>query len=177
MKRLAAQLRARWRSFTGDADAIRQASIEIWALIRAGQVSGESQTAALPQLEWPLRGRVTSRFGMRHGRLHEGIDISAPRDTPVHPALGGVVLRAGELVGYGTVVVIGHGASFATVYAHLESVEVAEDNRVEPEGRLGTIGSTGRSFGAHLHFEVRFDGTAIDPLVLLKEADRGVLAR
>ena len=115
---------------------------------------------------------------MRHGRLHEGIDISAPHGIPVHPALGGVVLRAGELAGYGNTVVIGHGASFATVYAHLERIEVAEEIRVEFETRLGTVGSTGRSFSAHLHFEVRFDGTAIDPLVFLKEADQtSVLAR
>src|SRR5260370_12448587 len=99
---------------------------------------------------------MTSRFAMRHGRRHEGIDIRLPGGPPVPPALGGVVLRAGELVGYGRVVIIGHGASYATVYAHLESVDVAEGDRVEPEGRLGTSGSTGRSFGAHLHFEVRF---------------------
>ena len=178
LERLAAQLRARWRSLTGEADAMRQTSVEIWALIRARQAQGDSETAALPRLEWPVLGRMTNRFAMRHGRLHEGIDISVPGGTPVHPALGGVVLRAGELVGYGKVVIIGHGASLATVYAHLESVDVVEGDRVEPECRLGTSGSTGRSFGAHLHFEVRFDGTAVDPLVFLEGLDRtSALAR
>jgi murein DD-endopeptidase MepM/ murein hydrolase activator NlpD len=70
------------------------------------------------------------------------------------------------------VVVIGHGGGLATVYAHLDRVEVAEDDRVEPACRLGTSGSTGRSFGAHLHFEVRFDGTPVDPLVFLDDVDR-----
>jgi uncharacterized SAM-binding protein YcdF (DUF218 family) len=172
LTRLAAQLRARWLSFTGEADAVRQASVEIWALIRARHVQADSQTAALPRLAWPVLGRMTSRFAMRHGRLHEGIDIGVPRGTSVHPALGGVVLRVGELAGYGTVVVIGHGGGLATVYAHLDRVEVAEDDRVEPACRLGTSGSTGRSFGAHLHFEVRFDGTPVDPLVFLEDVAR-----
>jgi uncharacterized SAM-binding protein YcdF (DUF218 family) len=172
LTRLAVQLRARWRSLTGEADAVRQSSVEIWALIRARQVPGDSETAALPRLQWPVLGRMTSRFAMRHGRLHEGIDISVPGGTPVHPALGGVVLRVGELAGYGKLVVIGHGASLATVYAHLESVDVAEGDYVEPECSLGTSGSSGRSFGAHLHFEVRFDGTAVDPLVFLEDLDR-----
>lgn len=172
IRRLATQLRARWCSLTGEADATRQTSMEIWALIRARQMQGDSQTAVLPQLKWPLLGRTTSRFAMRHGRLHEGIDISAPGGTPVHPALGGVVLRAGNMVNYGKVVIIGHGGSLATVYAHLESLEVAEEDRVEPERCLGTVGSTGRSFGTHLHFEVRFDGTPVDPLVFLEDVDR-----
>jgi uncharacterized SAM-binding protein YcdF (DUF218 family) len=171
LKRLAAQLRVRWRSFTGETDAIRQTSVAIWMLIRARQTPGDSETAGLPRFAWPVRGRMTSRFAMRHGRLHEGIDISVPRGSPVHAAMGGVVLRAGELVGYGNVVVIGHSSSLATVYAHLESVDVAEERQVEPEERIGTVGSTGRSFGAHLHFEVRFDGTPVDPLVFLGEAD------
>jgi len=173
VKRFATHLRARWRSFRGEADAIRESSIEISTLIRARQTPDDSRMAALPQLGWPVHGRVTSRFGMRHGRLHEGVDISAPHGAPVHTALGGVVIRAGTLPGYGNLIVVGHGASFATVYAHLESVEVAEDDRVDVQAgsRLGTVGSTGRSFGAHLHFEVRFDGTAVDPLVLLNETD------
>lgn len=172
VKRLAIQLRARWRSFTGEADAVRQASAEIWALIRARQVQGDSETAALPRLAWPVLGRMTSRFAMRHGRLHEGVDIAVPRGTSVRPALAGTVLRAGELAGYGKVVIIGHGGGLATVYAHLDTVEVAEEDRVEPERRLGTSGATGRSFGAHLHFEVRFDGTPVDPLVFLEDVDR-----
>lgn len=172
IRRLATQLRARWRSLTGEADATRQTSVEIWALIRARQMQGDAQTAVLPQLKWPVLGRTTSRFAMRHGRLHEGIDISASGGTPVHPALGGVVLRAGNMVNYGKVVIIGHGGSLATVYAHLESLEVAEEDRVEPEKCLGTVGSTGRSFGTHLHFEVRFDGTPVDPLVFLEGVDR-----
>lgn len=171
MKRLAAQLRGRWRSFAGEADATRQASFEIWSLISARRVEGESAIAAVPRLEWPVLGRITSRFGIRHGRMHEGIDIALPAGSPLHPALRGVVLLAGELGSYGNVIVVDHGGSLATVYAHLEKVDVAEEHRVDPERCVGTVGSTGRAFGAHLHFEVRFDGTAVDPLVFLGEAN------
>ena len=167
---LANQLRARWRSFAGEADQTRQASDQLWSLIRAHKVEGDPGMPALPQLEWPVGGRLTSGFGMRHGRMHEGIDIAIAVGDPVYAALRGVVLLASELGVYGNVVVIGHGRSLATVYAHLGTVEVAPEDSVEPKRRLGTVGSTGRTFGAHLHFEVRFDGTAVDPLVFLGEA-------
>jgi murein DD-endopeptidase MepM/ murein hydrolase activator NlpD len=125
---------------------------------------------AAPRLEWPVAGRVTSRFGMRHGRLHEGIDIARPVGTPVHPARPGVVLLAEDMGAYGNAVVLLHGGTLATVYAHLDRVDVTAAESVERERCLGTVGTTGRSFGAHLHFEVRFDGTAVDPLVFLEEA-------
>jgi len=166
------QLRARWSSFAGGADATRRASLEIWSLITARRVESEAAIAAVPRLEWPVLGRITSRFGMRHGRMHEGIDIALATGSPVHPALRGVILLAGELGSYGNVVVIDHGGGLATVYAHLERVDVHQELRVEPERRVGTVGSTGRAFGAHLHFEVRFDGTAVDPFVFLGEANR-----
>ena len=168
MKRLARHLGARWRSFIREADATRRSSTEIWRLITAHRAGGDP-IAGVPRLDWPVPGRVTSPFEMRHGRLHEGIDLSAPRGASVHPALGGTVLHTGEFPGYGNVVVIVHGASLATVYAHLETIEVAAEDRVGRECRLGTAGSTGRSFGCHVHFEVRFDGTPVDPLVFLQQ--------
>ena len=171
MKRLLANLRARWRSFVSDADRGREASSDLGSLLRARPIDGEPGMAAVPRLAWPLDGRLTSRFGMRHGRMHDGIDIARPEGTPVHAALGGVVLLADDLSVYGNVVVVGHGRNLATVYAHLQTIEVAADARVEEGRRLGTVGVTGRSFGAHLHFEVRFDGTPVDPLVFLPEPD------
>ena len=171
MKRWLAHLRARWQSFAGDADQGRQASHELWSLIRARPVDGEPGMPAVPRLTWPLAGRLTSRFGMRHGRMHDGIDIAMPVGTPVRAALEGVVLLADVMSVYGNVVVVGHGRSLATVYAHLQTIEVAADARVEKGSPIGAVGVTGRSFGAHLHFEVRFDGTPVDPLVFLPEPD------
>ncbi|MBY0277249.1 M23 family metallopeptidase, partial [Candidatus Binatia bacterium] len=135
--------------------------------LRGRTASGQSPPGVLPRLSWPVDGRITSRFAMRDGRLHEGIDVAQAAGTAVHPARPGVVVLAEELPGYGRVVVVQHTGEIATVYAHLAEVDVVVDDHVEPGRRLGSIGTSGRSFGAHLHFEVRFDGTAVDPVVFL----------
>lgn len=170
LKRLCFQLTVRWRAFMREADATRRSSAGISSAIQAHRVGGDA-VAVVERLEWPLRGRVTSPFGMRHGRMHEGIDIALSRGAPVHPAGDGEVLIAGHLESYGNVVVIVHDGSLATVYAHLDSIDVAEGDMVTLRQRLGSLGSTGRSFGACLHFEVRFEGTAVDPTVYLERSD------
>jgi murein DD-endopeptidase MepM/ murein hydrolase activator NlpD len=158
---------ARWRAFAGEADRTRDASRELWARIRAHPIDGPPQPSAVPRMRWPADGRLTSRFGMRDGRMHEGIDVAAGPGTPVVCALPGTVLLAGALDVYGRLVVVAHDRHHATVYAHLDAVDVGDGAAVEAGARLGTVGASGRSFGAHLHFEVRFDGTAVDPLVFL----------
>jgi murein DD-endopeptidase MepM/ murein hydrolase activator NlpD len=161
------KLAARWRAFAA-AGATRRASEEIWSLIRAHRLQSDLATAAKPALAWPVAGRITSHFGMRRGRLHEGLDIAQAAGTPVRAALPGVVLLAGELGAYGNVVVLLHSSALATVYAHLDRVDVTREDRVERGRQLGTVGATGHAFGVHLHFEVRFEGTAVDPLVFLE---------
>jgi murein DD-endopeptidase MepM/ murein hydrolase activator NlpD len=168
VRRLLSELGTRWRAFARDADALRAASSTISAVIRSGGASDGRPLAALPRLSLPVEGRITSRYGIRNGRLHEGIDIAQPLGTPVHPVLAGVVLLADTLPVYGRVVVVDHGRDLATVYAHLTSIEVGVQERVEREHRVGTVGVSGRSSGPHLHFEVRLEGTAVDPLVFLK---------
>lgn len=172
MRRLAANLRARWRSFVREADEVRDASIALSALIRSRATSDPRPTSAVPRLARPVAGGIGSRFGMRDGRLHEGVDFPRPVGTPVHPALAGVVLLAEARPGYGNVVVLAHAGNLATVYAHLDVIEVAVDEQVTAEQRLGAVGTTGRTFGPHLHFEVRFDGTAVDPTVFLDPESR-----
>jgi murein DD-endopeptidase MepM/ murein hydrolase activator NlpD len=167
MRRLAAAAHARWRAFAGAADDVRASSIAIWSTIRERAARDDRPMSALPRLARPLAGEVTSVFGMRGGRLHEGIDVAQPEGTPVRAALGGAVLLAGELPGYGNLVVLDHGGNLVTVYAHLATVDVARDARIAPGQQVGTVGATGHSFGAHLHFEVRFEGTAVDPAVFL----------
>lgn len=161
-------LTARWRAFAGEADRVRDASARIAAAIRAARTADERPMAALPRMARPVDGRITSRFAMRDGRLHEGIDIAQRAGTPVCAALAGVVLLADELPGYGRVVVVDHAGDLATVYAHLSRADVAAGDRVEEGRPLGAVGTTGRTFGAHLHFEVRFDGTAVDPQPFLE---------
>ena len=162
------KLTDRWRAFAGGADGVRRASIAIWSAIRSQAAPLERTPASLPRLRWPVAGRVGSTFGMRHGRLHEGIDIAQPLGTPVRCALPGTVVLASELPGYGKLVVLAHAQQLATVYAHLATIDVATGERVEDTRHVGTIGTTGHTAGPHLHFEVRFDGTAIDPAVLLE---------
>lgn len=121
-------------------------------------------------------GRLSSRFGIRHdpmnGRLraHSGIDIPDVAGAPVRTAASGVVTFAGWRRGYGNLVEIDHGSGSATRYGHLGVITVMFGTSL-PQGEvIGLIGSTGRSTGPHLHFEVRQDGMAVDPLRHLGQA-------
>lgn len=116
---------------------------------------------------WPTSGTVTSRFGPRWGRMHQGLDIAAPTGTPITAAASGTVIIAGPQGGYGNLVVIDHGGGLATAYAHQNSVAVAVGDSVTQGGVVGYVGSTGNSTGPHLHFEVRVSGAARDPLPYL----------
>ncbi len=119
------------------------------------------------ELLWPVRGRLTSRFGRRNGRPHEGIDLAARPGTPIRAAESGRVIFSGRLGGYGKVVVVKHAGAFRTVYAHASRLHVRKGEFVEKGERIASVGSTGRSSGPHLHFEVRQGKTAKDPLLYL----------
>jgi murein DD-endopeptidase MepM/ murein hydrolase activator NlpD len=116
---------------------------------------------------WPVNGAVVSGFGMRWGRLHEGIDIAAPTGAPIWAAAAGTVIHAGWLGGYGNLVVVDHGNGLATAYAHASVILVALGQEVAQGETLSLVGSTGDSSGPHLHFEVRVNGIAVDPLLYL----------
>ena len=112
----------------------------------------------------PARGPITSPFGPRWGRLHAGIDFGAPAGAPVGAAGRGTVIAAGwNSGGFGNLVVIQHRLGFQTWYAHMSAVNVRTGQAVGGGTRIGAIGSTGNSTGPHLHFEVRRNGTSIDP--------------
>ena len=112
----------------------------------------------------PVHGIVTSPFGQRWGRLHAGIDFGAPSGAPVGAAGRGTVVSAGwNSGGYGNLVVIQHRLGFQSWYAHLSSVTVSVGQGVAGRTRIGYVGSTGASTGPHLHFEVRRNGTPLDP--------------
>lgn len=116
---------------------------------------------------------VTSGFGTRSdpftgaSRTHKGVDVAAPRGTPVGSARAGVVTFAGRNGGYGNLVIVDHGGGMETRYAHLDRIDVQPGAVVEARDALGTVGSTGRSTGPHLHFEVRKGRQAVDPSDLL----------
>jgi murein DD-endopeptidase MepM/ murein hydrolase activator NlpD len=127
------------------------------------------------QLSWPVQGQITSTFGMRvhpvfkTKMMHTGMDIRAPRGTPVRAAGPGEVLFAGWLRGYGQVIIIDHGNNLSSVYAHLSSMSVREGAAVKKGQTIGAVGSTGTATGAHLHFEVRVGGDARDPMRYLRK--------
>jgi murein DD-endopeptidase MepM/ murein hydrolase activator NlpD len=99
--------------------------------------------------------------------LHEGIDIAASTGTPIWSAADGTVIHAGWLGGYGNLVVVDHGNGLATAYAHASAILVAVGQQVAQGETVALIGSTGTSSGPHLHFEVRVNGVAVDPLLYL----------
>lgn len=115
-------------------------------------------------------GRWTSGFGPRGGSMHSGLDIAAPRGTPIYSTADGVVVFAGRQRGYGIVVKIRHAFGFETVYAHLSRARVKVGQRVGRGDRIGDMGSTGRSTGNHVHYEVRIDNKPVNPVKFIKAA-------
>ena len=107
---------------------------------------------------------MTSPFGWRWGRMHEGIDIGVGYGTPIQAAAGGTVIYCGWEEGYGNFVVIDHGGNLATAYGHQSRIAVTCGQQVSQGDVIGYVGCTGHCFGPHLHFEVRVNGNPVDPL-------------
>jgi murein DD-endopeptidase MepM/ murein hydrolase activator NlpD len=136
------------------------------ALAARLQSSGSSSYDSSPSssgLVWPVSGPVVSGFGMRWGRMHTGIDIAVGYGTAIHASAGGSVVSAGWMGGYGNLVVVDHGGGLSTAYAHMSSMAVGGGS-VSQGQVLGYVGCTGHCFGPHLHFEVRVNGSPVDPL-------------
>lgn len=115
----------------------------------------------------PVDAPVTSAFGPRWGRMHGGVDLGAPHGAPVQAADGGRVKSSGPAGAYGNLVVIEHPDGTETRYAHLSGLAVRPGDMVARGQTVGQVGSTGRSTGPHLHFELRVGGQAVDPLTRL----------
>ncbi len=128
----------------------------------AGSTGGGRPSAA--GLSWPCDGVVVSGFGMRWGRMHEGLDIGCANGTPNRAAAAGTVIYSGWLGGYGNLIVIDHGNGLSTAYAHASTLVAGVGQSVSQGETVSLVGSTGNSSGPHLHFEVRVNGTAVDPL-------------
>jgi murein DD-endopeptidase MepM/ murein hydrolase activator NlpD len=129
----------------------------------------QSEASSKAPLRWPLAKPVlTSLFGKRWGRDHEGIDMGAPTGTPVLAAADGEVVYAGDRVrGYGNMVVLQHAGDLLTVYAHNSLLLVHVGDRIVVGQEIARVGATGRSTGTHLHFEVRRKEEPQDPLQFL----------
>ena len=150
----------------GEIDAQRVSSAVIAQLLK-GRGSTPSKLVGGDKLSIPGDCTVTSRFGMRWGRMHEGIDFGCPMGHPVHAAGPGTVVWAGWQSGYGNLVVIDHGGGISTAYGHNSRLAVHVGQSVERGEVISYVGSTGHSTGPHIHFEVRIDGEAVDPTAYL----------
>ena len=131
---------------------------------------GPASTTRTGRFIWPVNGSVGSGFGPRihpisgGSRMHTGVDIGAPSGTPIKAAGDGVVVMAGPNGGYGNWTLIDHGGGLATGYGHQSSIGVSRGQRVSRGEVIGRVGSTGASTGPHLHWEVRVNGSPVDPM-------------
>jgi murein DD-endopeptidase MepM/ murein hydrolase activator NlpD len=126
----------------------------------AGPIQGESASGFI----WPVNGPVVSPFGMRWGRLHAGIDIAVPSGTPIRASKSGTVALAAPYGGYGNYTCIDHGGGVSSCYAHQSSFAVGTGESVSQGQVIGYSDCTGSCLGPHLHFEIRINGTPVDPL-------------
>ncbi|HEX9969365.1 MAG TPA: M23 family metallopeptidase, partial [Acidimicrobiales bacterium] len=168
---LVEEVRSRKAEFQAQINALRAESDAVSGLIRGVQDGQAVTPSGKGVLAVPLPGaRITSFFGPRmhpiyhEVRTHDGLDFAAGTGTPIHAAGDGVVIYAGPRGGYGNATVVDHGNSLATLYAHQSAIQVAVGQRVARNEVIGLVGSTGFSTGPHLHFEVRVQGTPVDPM-------------
>jgi len=174
-KKIYDSLKRRTKEYEARVAELEKSSKELEVLIlkkMAGRKGGKVLGSGT--FSWPLRGRITSRFGYRRHPLwggrsfHTGLDIANKHGTPVKAADSGEVIFAGWWDGYGKAVVVDHGRRLTTVYAHLSRIYKGVGAIVAKGQIVGLVGSTGYSTGPHLHFEVRKEGKPINPLNFLK---------
>lgn len=170
--------KAQISSEVGESKALADASSQLAAQIQAAQAADRSSsgdgttdssspaptTAPTGGFIWPVSGPITSPFGMRWGTLHPGIDIGVPEGTAIHAAAAGKIIYCGWESGYGNLVMIDHGGNLATLYGHQSRIAVSCGETVTQGQVIGYSGCTGFCTGPHVHFEVRVNGTPVDPL-------------
>ena len=158
------ELSASERADAGEIDSLQQVSADLASRIRSAQAHSTVRRAASSGFIWPVNAPITSPFGWRWGRMHEGVDLGASYGAAIAAAASGTVIYAGWEGGYGNLVVIDHGGGIATAYGHQSRIAASVGQQVAQGQTIGYVGSTGHSTGPHLHFEVRVDGSAVDPL-------------
>ena len=159
------QLFAQWRSMDGDKSS------------GVNSMPAPVADISIPS-RMPLAGAaLTSDYGMRTHpvlggrRRHNGVDLAAPTGTPIYATADGIVSRADRFSTYGLYVSIEHGASLQTRFAHMSRIAVSAGERVKKGDIIGYVGSTGRSTGPHLHYEVRVDGQPVNPIPYMVESE------
>lgn len=141
-------------------------------LLKGGK-EGSSYSIGGKVFSMPIKGEISSLYGVRRDpfigeeRFHHGIDIAAREGTAVHPAMDGVVMFSGEKEGYGNIVEIRHDNGSITRYAHNQKNTVQEGDLVTTSDVIALVGKTGRTTGPHLHFEVKIEGFAVNPMDMI----------
>jgi murein DD-endopeptidase MepM/ murein hydrolase activator NlpD len=149
----------------GDLAALEAASAQVTAQLRSsGPVPAGPIKQGSGSYIWPVNGPIVSPFGMRWGRLHAGVDIAVPSGTPVRASASGRVAIAGWVGGYGNYTCVEHGGGIATCYGHQASISVSVGQSVRQGQVIGISDCTGHCLGPHVHFEVRVNGTPVDPM-------------
>jgi murein DD-endopeptidase MepM/ murein hydrolase activator NlpD len=162
--------RGQREEYLHEVEGLLAQSASIAAKIRAAQAASVSSPSPVRSQSsssgyiWPAHGILTSSFGWRWGRMHEGIDIAVGNGTPVVASASGTVIVAGWMGGYGNLVVIDHGNGVSTAYGHNTGVTVGVGQSVAQGQLIAYSGNTGHSTGPHIHFEVRINGAPVDPL-------------
>jgi murein DD-endopeptidase MepM/ murein hydrolase activator NlpD len=155
-------VRDRKAEYLHEVAGILAQNARVTATIQSAGTTSYDSTPSASGLIWPVSGPVVSGFGMRWGRMHNGIDIAVGYGSPVAASASGNVIFAGWMGGYGNFVIVDHGGGLSTAYAHLSSISAG--GSVSQGQVVGYVGCTGHCFGPHLHFEVRVNGSAVDPL-------------
>ena len=158
-----ADVRQSKEEYLHEVAGILAANAQVTATIQSAGSSSYDSTPSSSGLIWPVSGPVVSGFGLRWGRMHTGIDIGVGYGAPIHAAASGTVIFAGWMGGYGNFVIVDHGGGLSTAYAHQSSIAIG-GGTVSQGQVIGYVGCTGHCFGPHLHFEVRVNGSAVDPL-------------
>lgn len=135
------------------------------------EIKDEISESSGGSFKWPCAWKgVSSPYGsrlhpvLRRYIFHEGVDLKGKTGDPVYAAKSGVVTYSGWMSGYGKLIIIDHGDGYSTRYAHLSSISASKGENVEKGNYIGAVGSTGRSTGPHLHFEIRKNGKTVDPM-------------
>jgi murein DD-endopeptidase MepM/ murein hydrolase activator NlpD len=157
------EIRDQKQKLEGDLSEISERIAEQLGALTGGALPAGPVRGAANGFIWPVNGSIVSGFGMRWGRMHEGVDIAAPSGTPIRAAKAGTIVLASASGGYGNYTCIDHGGGLSTCYAHQSSF-ARTSGSISQGSVLGYVGCTGHCFGDHLHFEVRINGQAVDPL-------------
>ncbi|MGD9751698.1 MAG: murein hydrolase activator EnvC [Acidimicrobiia bacterium] len=158
---LALTLAERVAALDAEIIGLAQGEAQLVRVLSQTELAAEEQASR--RLSMPIDAPITSEFGTRWGRMHNGVDFESDIGVPIYAAKSGVVIEADWMDGYGQVTVIDHGGGLTTLYAHQSAFEVSAGDHVERGQLIGYVGVTGNSTGPHLHFETRESGAPVDP--------------